>query len=66
MFFSTNWVPVYNSFVLTCLLITQIYLATAIVVAQTRQARERREAAAKQLAEARARQQSGEQGKGIE
>lgn len=68
MTFNTAWVPVYNAFVLTCLLITQIYLATAIVVAQARQARERREAAAKQLAEARANQQPEPcvQDKGIE
>lgn len=46
---NTDWVPVYNSIVLTALLLTQVYLATAILIAQARSARERKLALRKEL-----------------
>jgi len=48
--FSAGWLFVYNSIVLTCLLVTQIVLVVEIILATRRQNRERRHLAAEREA----------------
>lgn len=59
---SINWNTVYNAIVLTVIAVSQIYLDFAIIVNQRQAAKERRIAIAKEkaIAEAVARQHSGE------